>query len=293
MIGFRVRLSYFLYCLKRLLAGEGASCPSCGSPESRVVSRKYVVTALRRCNRCKILFRSPTTTPDKSENFYQSTYSQGFTTTLPSAEELERLKQAGFKKSEKDYSRHISMLSAIGCKPGEALLDYGCSWGYGSWQLARAGYRVCGYEISVTRCNFARSHLDIEAYTQPEDVQGPFDIFFSSHVLEHVPSVSESIRFARRVLRPGGWFVAYTPNGSEYFRRHEPWAWNQHWGLVHPNFLDEDFYQSIFRSDPHLVTSSPYDLEKIARWASTAEDSLTLDLAGSELVVIARLGHVA
>jgi 2-polyprenyl-3-methyl-5-hydroxy-6-metoxy-1,4-benzoquinol methylase len=95
------------------------------------------------------------------------------------------------------------------------------------------------------------------------DVTGPFDIFFSSHVLEHVPSVREAIDFGFRILKPGGIFVAVTPNGSAEFRKNHPSAWHKLWGLVHPNFLDDIFYRSIFADNPIFLSSDPYPMQEI------------------------------
>ena len=139
-------------------------------------------------------------------SFYQTRYSQGFTTDTPSPAQLDALKASGFKGTEKDYTQNLAVLRAIGCRPGARLFDYGCSWGYGSWQLVQAGYDVTAFEISVPRADYARIHLGINVQTRPEDVQGPFDAFFSSHVPEHVTSVADTLCLARRVLetRTGG-----------------------------------------------------------------------------------------
>src|SRR6185503_5040907 len=150
------RVNYFLDSARRSLLHQGFDCPCCGSSGSTVVSRKYLVTALRRCHNCALQFRTPTTSEKESYSFYQAEYAQGFTTEMPSAEELEMLKQKQFKGTDRDYSRALRILSALGCRPGMRLLDYGCSWGYGSWQFAQAGYEVAGFEISAPRCEYAR-----------------------------------------------------------------------------------------------------------------------------------------
>lgn len=283
------RIKYLLNSTSKLITRQGLACPSCGSSDSTIVSRKYIVTALRRCNYCCLLFRSPTTNVEENRFFYQSEYSEGFTTDVPSLHQLENLKKLRFKGSEKDYSNYLSVLAAIGRKPGDLLFDYGCSWGYGSWQFAQAGYNVTACEISAPRCEYARTYLGINAYTNTENVRGPFDIFFSSHVLEHVPSVSRCLELARKVLKPGGWFVSFTPNGSDAFLARCPKNWKRLWGLVHPNYLDDKFYSKAFKSDLYLLASSPYDLEPIRRWASLQQESLSLGLGGDELLVIARL----
>lgn len=289
MTSMKIRVRYLSVSARRLLTGQGLACPSCGSVESVVVSRKYIVTALRRCNACHLLFRSPTITPEENQSFYQSVYSQGFTTDTPSLDRLEQLKASRFKGSEKDYSQYLNVLAALGCKPGDLLFDFGCSWGYGSWQFIQAGYSVTAFEISVPRCEYAKTYLGIDAQTRMENVDGPFDVFFSAHVLEHIPSISRSLEFARKILRPGGWFVAFTPNGSDPFKARKQESWKYSWGLVHPNLLDDLFYSIAFKSDLHLLASSPYDLESIKQWASLQQESVSLDLSGEELLIIAKL----
>ena len=291
MVSAISKINYFLTSAGKLLAGRGLTCPSCGSAESTVVCRKYFVTAIRRCFVCQILFKSPTATAEENQSFYQSEYSEGFITDMPSRDQLEKLKASGFKGSDKDYHKYLEVLAAIGHKVGDSLFDYGCSWGYGSWQFAQADYTVSAYEISVPRCEYAKTNLGINSHSRLENVRGPFDIFFSAHVLEHVPSISKSIDFVKKVVRPGGWFVAFTPNGSNAFKERCPMAWKNSWGLVHPNLLDDKFYSNAFKSDTYLLASSPYDLESIKRWASSPQDSISLDLSGNELLIIAKLAE--
>lgn len=51
-------------------------------------------------------------------------------------------------------------------------------------------------------------HLDLMDIRQPDEA---FDLFYSAHVLEHVPDVHESIGQIARVLRPGGVLVSTFP----------------------------------------------------------------------------------
>jgi 2-polyprenyl-3-methyl-5-hydroxy-6-metoxy-1,4-benzoquinol methylase len=289
----RSRVRYLLNSTRKLLTRQGLACPSCGHADSTIICRKYLVTALRRCRACHLLFRAPTTLPDENRSFYQSEYSQGFTTDMPTAEQLGQLTQTQFRGSEKDYTAYIDILKALGARPGARLFDYGCSWGYGSWQFAQAGFAVTAFEISLPRADYAKTHLNVDVHTATESVRGPFDIFFSAHVLEHVPSIADSIRLARTLVKDGGWFVALTPNGAAARRAHHPEGWMQWWGQVHPNFLDDEFYRHAFRADPHLLASSPYDLTALAQWAARPAAATALDLSGSELLVVARLTAAA
>lgn len=89
-----------------------------------------------------------------------------------------------------------------------------------------------------------------------------FDVFFSAHVLEHVPSVADVLTLAGNVLVNKGLFVAFTPNGSDVYRRLHKKSWNKLWGLVHPNFLDDQFYNNVHSNV--LLASSPYEFERLS-----------------------------
>ena len=263
-------------------------CPNCGCERSLVVSRKYLVTTLRRCDNCNLLFRVPTSKKKEQVKFYQNEYSQGFTTDVPTRETLELLKRTKFHGTEKDFSGYIKVLEALGCKSGVRVFDYGCSWGYGSWQMQEAGYRVSAFEISVPRCNYAKNYLGIEAAHSLEGISGPVDVFFSAHVIEHVFSVRELVDLAKTFVKPGGLFVAFCPNGSEEFMKKDRRSWNLLWGMVHPNFLDKHFLGKLFERNSYLLATTPYDLREINKWSQFSEKSSELNLNGRELMIVVK-----
>lgn len=282
------KFEYFLFCASKLLSPSRSACPSCGSSDTAGVQRKYLVSQLRRCHGCGLLFRAPTATAEENAAFYQEKYSQGFTTECPDGQELARLKACRFAGTEKDYSTYLGVLAALGVSPSARILDFGCSWGYGSWQLRERGYRVTSFEISKPRCRYAREKLGLDAHDSLEAIEGrDFDVFFSAHVLEHVPSVSAALEFARSRVKPGGLFVAFTPNGSDPFRRRDPHAWRQLWSMVHPNFLDDVFYRKTFRQP--LLASTPYDCDRIRSAWGNPEAKAEFPLDGLELLVATRL----
>jgi 2-polyprenyl-3-methyl-5-hydroxy-6-metoxy-1,4-benzoquinol methylase len=222
------KIRYFATALWKRLHDVDCACPNCGSARFTIQDKKYVVTELRRCEDCYLLHRVPSDSKTDNEEFYQDRYSQGFTTELPDDAELAQLVAAGFATPEHSYSYSISVLSALGLGPGCRLFDYGCSWGYGSWQMMQAGLDVVSFEISKSRADFAREKVGVNVLSGLPDpaslgeLGGTFDCFFSSHVVEHVPQPSAVIQLAKAMLRPGGYFVAITPNGSEPFRRTRP-----------------------------------------------------------------------
>jgi 2-polyprenyl-3-methyl-5-hydroxy-6-metoxy-1,4-benzoquinol methylase len=234
------------------------------------------------------LFRTPTTNSVENAAFYQESYSQGFTSDVPSDAELEQLKASKFVGSVRDYTNYVKALTALGTKTGDRILDFGCSWGYGSWQLREQGYNVTSFEISKLRCCYAREKLGVEAYDSLEQIPNAnYDVFFSAHVLEHVPSVSAVLNYARTKLRKGGLFLAFTPNGSSQFRRMQPRAWQQLWGMVHPNFLDDVFYKKTFANI--LLASDPYEYGKINKDWNGGLERVAHQLKGVELMAAVKM----
>ena len=280
------KLRYISACAIKTLRSRDFACPSCMNKHSVIVDRIWLFTSLRRCDACKLLYRAPTTSAQENAAFYQTEYQQGVTTDLPTDQELVALVRAQFAGHEKNYDSYLDVLRALG-KPDAKLLDFGCSWGYGSYQLARAGYAVDAYEISKPRAEYARTKLNVSTKQLAELEHGTYDIFFSAHVIEHVPSVSKMITLGMQCLKPDGLFIAFTPNGSDASRARNPEAWHKQWGLVHPQFIDDAYLRHQFQNMPLLVATTPYPLEQIAQWPRAAQPFIT-NAQGGELMFAAQ-----
>jgi 2-polyprenyl-3-methyl-5-hydroxy-6-metoxy-1,4-benzoquinol methylase len=252
--------AYLYRSLKAQFTSTRFQCPNCGSPSNHIVDRKFVVTQLRRCLYCKLMFRTPTDDASANRDFYENKYVQGFTTEMPSDATISELKRNKFAGTEKDYSYYIDVLGQLVLRPGAKLFDYGCSWVYGSYQLAEAGFNVVAFEVAQARRRYADEMLGVVTVDNMDlvatDLAGQFDCFFSAHVIEHVPTPARSFDYARRLLKPGGLFVSFTPNGSEGHRVSSS-NWSKLWGEVHPNFIDDIFLDYNFRLSPRVIGSSP------------------------------------
>lgn len=285
------KLKYFCASATKVLLNQGLVCPSCGTSAARVMDRKWVVTALRRCLQCNLLFRTPTTSAKENQALYQSEYQEGFTTELPSDDALQALIESNFHKHEKDYSHYIKILRLLGALPGQRLFDYGCSWGYGSFQLVRAGFAVDAYEISKSRSEYAQAKLGIRVVLPEQVEKGIYDVFFSAHVIEHVPSVADMIAFGMRCLKLGGLFIAFTPNGSESYRKCMPINWQKSWGAHHPQLIDDVFLRRHFTNKPLLATSNPYSEEIISQWDRLGHT--VASISGAEMMFATRASGTA
>jgi SAM-dependent methyltransferase len=264
-------------------------CPNCGSADYEALERKWIVTELVRCGACRLMFRLPTDPPQANERFYQHEYRIGFTSLCPTPEALAAYVVTGFVGTERDYTRRIAVLRALGVGDGAHVLDYGASWGYGVWQLQASGFQAVGYEISRPRAEYARERLAVRVCDRIEDLPARVDVFFSSHVVEHVPAPRDVIALARRLTRSGGLFVAFTPNGSAARRANAEQASNvRHmWGQVHPLVLDDEYYRRAFADEPLLLASYPYSLDAIRGW--DRRSAYAGDMSGGELLAVAVL----
>lgn len=239
------------------LIRKGLKCPSCGGKSNTVVDRKWIFTTLQRCSNCYLLYRAPTTPKKEQIEFYQKAYAQGFTTDLPNDDELAKLVKKKFRKTPRDYTDYINLLWTLGLPRGAHTLEYGCSWGYGAWQLQKAGFEVTAYEISKPRCRYAFQKLGIQAFDNIAKIQKKFDVVFSAHVLEHVDSLEQCLSEQWKRVRPGGFLVGVTPNGSSTFQLTKPKNFHRLWGLVHPQLLDEQFLFDRFKGLEIAVSSLP------------------------------------
>jgi SAM-dependent methyltransferase len=264
------------------LRTDRRACPNCGAREFTPVASKLVVTALVRCAACRLLYRTPTDPPGHGDDFYQDAYESGWTTDLPSARELEELIGSGFLGTPKDFSEKIELLRALGVASGARLFDFGASWGYATWQFRAAGFDAVGYELGKPRARYAREMVNVPVHDDLDKIGDGFDVFFSSHVLEHIPQPRDVFALAKRVVRPGGLFVAFTPNGSVARMRSSPAAYHRAWGDVHPCLPDEEFYRQAFADRPKLLGSTPVPVETAREW--DRQSDLTLNLTGSELL---------
>jgi 2-polyprenyl-3-methyl-5-hydroxy-6-metoxy-1,4-benzoquinol methylase len=289
-----VKLGFLGELAWKRLIGRGLACPNCGSCDHETEDRKFVIAELRRCGACKLLYRAPADSSRESDAFYQTNYTEGFTTELPDEATLKALFESKFADSEKSYADYIRVLSALGIKCGDRVFDYGCSWGYGSWQLAQAGLTLSAFEISRRRAEFAREKLGVNctAVLPRAEALGEaahsFDMFFSAHVLEHVPSPREVIELATTLVKPGGLFLAFTPNGSAQYRAVNPTGWHTMWGKAHPNVLDDRYYRAAFSGRRVHFDTSPADEARLKAFTSGANVE-TPRLLHSELLCVVQL----
>jgi 2-polyprenyl-3-methyl-5-hydroxy-6-metoxy-1,4-benzoquinol methylase len=204
---------------------------------------------------------------------------------LPSPEKLATEIARGFRGSRNDHTPYIAILKSLGATGGSRVFDYGCSWGYGSWQMAAEGFEVTAYEISRPRAAYAAKELGVRLSEMNRETPASYDFFFSAHVIEHVPSPAQMLKDGMRLLKPGGVFLAITPNGSDAFRKLKGASWSSLWGNVHPQLISDEWILQA-TAHPCFISALPIDLPTMAAWRS--ERIVSGNLAGWELAFAVR-----
>jgi 2-polyprenyl-3-methyl-5-hydroxy-6-metoxy-1,4-benzoquinol methylase len=290
MLTAKQKIKYFIDSF--LATGQKPECPFCKNHDLKELDRKYLVTRLMECQTCHLYFRYPVDRKEENFEFYQKEYVEQdqIATVLPDEHALNDMIATNFSNTSKNGDRFLNLFARL--FPAEKslrIVDYGCSWGYLAYQFAKAGHEVQGYEISRSRALYGINWLNLQISTDENALTGNNQIFFSSHVIEHHPDISAMVKLAEKLLAPGGYFIAVSPNGSAAFRQKNPAAFHQAWGKVHPNYLNGDFYKYLFRDWSFYIGSSPFNMGNIHPLQKG--DSRVDDLSGEELLVIAKFGE--
>jgi 2-polyprenyl-3-methyl-5-hydroxy-6-metoxy-1,4-benzoquinol methylase len=265
-------------------------CPNCGAAQTAAVDSKYFITHLLRCANCKLQFRHPTDTQEFLNDFYQSAYQASYSsetrsiTDLPDDATLARLMRENFP----DKRNHTAFIYALLKTYAAGVLDYGCSWGYSVYHLKQAGYDAEGFEISRPRAEFGHK-LGVNIHYRQDTVPAGLDMVMSNHAIEHVPVISDFVRFAASRLKTEGLFMAFCPNGSAEYRKREPGIFHVNWGFLHPNYLDVSFAAHLFRDNPYLILTGDwnYNTNILHTWDGRSQ-LIGEQKDGKELLIVAK-----
>jgi 2-polyprenyl-3-methyl-5-hydroxy-6-metoxy-1,4-benzoquinol methylase len=277
------RYRYLRKTLAKYASLQSASCPYCLSGKTSLVQWKMGLWQLRECSNCLLRFRFPKDEVEENHSFYQAQYEQENVTDLPREEDLPFHISQCFGSVGRDLTTHLKTMQPI--VSSGFVLDYGCSWGYGVYQLARAGYEAVGFEISRPRVEYGRRTLGLNLTSDIGELQvAGFDAIYSAHVLEHIPTPKVALTSFQKLLKPGGKLFLYVPNCQGEQAKRLGTRWGQMINEKHVLALTAEFFE---KNLPHHgfsteFSSSPYENPP----RSFGGD---WDWRGEELLVIATL----
>lgn len=210
------QLSFAWRMLKRRWSREHALCPYCGSRFADRLQRKWLLIEARRCLYCGLIFRWPTDGGELDRKFYENDYQGQQATEIPDAATAAKLSATGFAGTAWHRGDRIGFVEeALGKPNGRSLLDFGCSWGYGTRQYGSAGWAAHGFEIDRRRAEFGRAALRLDIRSDFAEFHGQkFDVIVADHSLEHVPDLGATLDAWTALAAPNAALVTFVPNGS-------------------------------------------------------------------------------
>lgn len=180
---------------------------------------------LHRCPRCGFLFVHPL--PESSLDIYTEDYFAGASGGHGYVE-YDRDKQAMIPS----FERYLDLIEKAYGKKGR-MLDIGAATGFFLDLARKRGWESVGVEPSDHAASLGRGKgIDVRTGTLDtfEAPDHSFDVITLWDVIEHVPDPRETLRQARRLLRPGGIIAINTPDADSLWAR----VMGMQWHLVVP-----------------------------------------------------------
>jgi SAM-dependent methyltransferase len=187
------------------------ACNLCGGASHSLL---WVKEGFRivRCDGCGLLFvDNPPTAEQLQEHYsFDTGYHQGLVSS-----------SAEVAKHTAEALANLRVLQQS-ASPSR-LLDVGCSTGLFLSAAREAGWDINGLEYSADSARVARERLGA-VIQQGELVKGrypsaSFDVVTMWDVIEHMPDPRAALDVVHDILKPGGLYVAKTPNADGIYPR--------------------------------------------------------------------------
>ncbi len=196
----------------------GFICSLCGNGRHKNIPFRYLFREryiyATRCTKCKLIVLYPPPNDEEISEMYSEDY---FT--------VEDVQTHHYKKDYMsaveaiDYTPQVERLKHYLPDNGH-ILEVGCASGELLNALRREGYQVAGVEISDFAGKVAIEKYDLNviiASFEEENTgeflqESSFDLILMGDVLEHMRNPSEAMRYALRLLKPGGKLVVHVPS---------------------------------------------------------------------------------
>lgn len=154
------------------------------------------------------------------------------------------------------------LVSHLGLRPGDAVLDLGCGPGLYASRLARRGLRVTGVDLSENSLAYARRDAEAQRLAVTYrcqnfltlDDEGQFDLALQVYGELNVfrpADRDDLLRRVSRALKPGGRFV-FDVTTRALRRKYEL---KNHWYAVESGF---------WKPGPHLVLEQGFDYPELS-----------------------------
>lgn len=150
-----------------------------------------------------------------------------------------------------NLAKRLSVIQRYATLRGRRVLDCGC--GAGDYVFALQALGADAWGIEYAREKLAKAPAPVVGRVSVGDLHdialrdGSVDVALLNEVLEHVPDDGRALREVRRVLKPGGTLLIFSPNRRYPFETHGA------------------YFKGSTRRIPHYVPLVPYIPLPIAR----------------------------
>lgn len=202
-------------------------CPVCSGSDfsSFLEGKDYFLSrecfSIQSCNHCGFKFTNPRPDFDHASKYYETEkYISHNAKDGGLIAAVYRI--ARFFAIRKKFSI-IQSLS-----PGRRLLDVGCGTAELLNYCRKNGMDVKGVEPNARARDFAKQNYSIEVFQKLNDLkeeERKFDCISLWHVLEHLPSLAQSLKDIDDLLQPMGVLIIAVPNAESWDAGHYGKFW--------------------------------------------------------------------
>lgn len=182
-----------------------SACPVCENENREDEFEKFDVPVVR-CISCSLRYAARI--PVNTEDIYSDE------SYLPVARER-YLENVAYRKERFGKERLRLITEQLGALSGKRLLDIGCGTGWFLEVAKEAGMEVAGQEIGKELGAWTSERLGVPVFTSSlENVArgSGFDVITMFDLLEHVEDPVALVLACKKLLRPNGIVVIFTPN---------------------------------------------------------------------------------
>ena len=206
--------------------------------------------ALNQCTKCSLIFTNPRPGQQSLGKYYESEQYISHSNKSNSVVNF-------IYKQVRNYTIRQKIKLIRKYTRGTSLLDFGCGTGEFLAQCTKSGFKTFGYEPNENASNQATSK-GLSIIQNLKDLNQKMDAITAWHVVEHVPTLRDTIKDLKKKLSKDGILFIAVPNVDSFDARHykEYWAaYDVPRHLYH--FSQNSFGKLIAKCKLHLVDTIP------------------------------------
>jgi len=218
-------------------------CPLCksGNQKEFIRSRRFKTTYVyNSCKNCKCVYLANRPEKEFMDEYYGKTYNyEGF-----------NINRSSLGKYYKEELKIIKKYKGKG-----KILEIGCASGGFIEAALNHGYDAYGVERSQKVINFAPDFIQERIYCTDnfEEAEGTFDIFYLSHVLEHLEDPQKIFNKIKKIANKRAIVIVKVPNIDSLMAR----LMKRRWGWLAP---PEHFYHFNYHSLKYLTEKNGWEI---------------------------------